>query len=153
MSDDVIERAHQLLQPKVQYVQQLKRSLDAETRLKQRVKDLQSDRSYAVDDEVQSALDAALSSTQQALDAAKEATKTARKSALNEGGWSRRDLTELGLISTRNTRQRRGNANSTAQPAESQPAGTSEGTQQPQRPAGADSVNAEEAGDPRDLAG
>lgn len=102
--DDVIEHAHQLLAPKIQYIRQLKTALEAETRLKQRVKDIQTDRSYAAGDDVQAALDAAGSAAQQALDAAKETTKSARKSALTEGGWSRQDLTELGLIPTRKRR-------------------------------------------------
>lgn len=105
MSDDVIEHAHQLLQPKINYVRQLKTALDAEARLKQRVKDLQNDRSFATSDAVQAALDAAASSAQQALDAAKETTKQVRKEALTEGGWSRGDLAELGLIATRKRRK------------------------------------------------
>lgn len=107
MSDDVIEHAQQLLQPKIHYVRQLKTALDAEARLKQRVKDLRTDLTYATSESVQTALDAATSSTQQALEAAKEATKRVRQEALTEGGWTRSDLAQLGLIATRSSRKRR----------------------------------------------
>ena len=109
MSDDVIEHAQQLLQPKIAYVRQLKTALDAETRLKQRVKDLRTDRSYATSEPVQTALDAATSSTQEALEAAKETTKQVRQEALTEGGWTRDDLAQLGLITTRKRRKTQDN--------------------------------------------
>lgn len=107
MSDDVIEQAQQLLRPKIAYVRQLKTALDAETRLKERVKDLRTDRSYATSEAVQNALDAATGSTQEALEAAKETTKQVRQEALTEGGWTRSDLAQLGLIATRSSRKRR----------------------------------------------
>ncbi len=105
MSDDVIEQAQQLLQPKIHYVRQLKTALDAEARLKQRVKDLRADRSYATSTDVQTALDAATNSTQQALEAAKATTKQLRHEALTDGGWTRDDLAQLGLIATRKRRK------------------------------------------------
>lgn len=107
MSDDIIEQAQQLLQPKIHYVRQLKTALDAEARLKQRVKDLRADRSYAASTDVQTALDAATSSTQEALEAAKETTKQVRQEALTEGRWTRSDLAQLGLIATRKSRKKR----------------------------------------------